>query len=74
MSDTVDDGEFKKGNVNDWSKLRIVDGVIHYGVYQQDGSLQPMTAPDTMHSRQVVSWIQIHDRNVGYPGAKQGTT
>ena len=52
-----------KGDVQDWSKLTIRDGVIHYRIYQQDGSMQPMTASDTLHNRQIVSWIQIHDRN-----------
>jgi hypothetical protein len=51
-----------RGDVNDWSKLDIRDGVIYYRIYQQDGSMRPMTAPDTMHNRQCVSWIQIHDR------------
>jgi len=54
--------EPNRGHVNDWSKLDIRDGVIHYRIYQQDGSMQSMTAPDTMHNRQIVSWIQIHDR------------
>lgn len=57
-----DDPTHDRGNVNDWSKLKIVDGVIHYGVYQQDGTMQPMVSPNTMHNRQVVSWIQMHDR------------
>ena len=63
--------DFAKGSVSDCSKLRIRDGVIHYGIYQQDGTMQPMTAPDTMHNRQIVSYIQMVDRNVGYPGAKK---
>lgn len=50
------------GDVNDWSKLDIRDGAIHYFLYQQDGSKQPMQAPDTMHNRQCISWMQIHDR------------
>jgi hypothetical protein len=54
---------YTRGSVNDWSKLTIRDGVIHYRIYQQDGSMQPMTAPDTLHNRQIVSWIQIHDRS-----------
>lgn len=51
-----------RGDVSDHSKLRVKDGVIHYFIYQQDGSKQPMAAPDTFHNRQVVSWIQIHDQ------------
>lgn len=52
----------ERGNVQDWSKLRIVDDVIHYSIYQQDGTMQPMTAPNTLHNRQIISYIQIHDR------------
>lgn len=51
-----------KGDVLDHSKVEVVDGVIHYFLYQQDGTKQPMTAPDTMHNRQIISWIQMHDR------------
>ena len=51
-----------RGDVSDWSKLDIRDGVIYYFLYQQDGSKQPMTAPDTVHNRQCISWMQIHDR------------
>jgi hypothetical protein len=50
-----------KGDPLDHAKVKIIDGVIHYRVRQQDGSMQPMTAPDTQHNRQIVSWIQIHD-------------
>ncbi len=55
--------EFERGTVSDYSKLDIRDGVIHYALYQQDGSMQPMSCPDTLHNRQCVSWMQIHDRD-----------
>ena len=61
-ADREGDDPHERGHVNDWSKLRIEAGVIHYYVLQQDGTKQPMTAPDTLHNRQVVSWIQMHDR------------
>ena len=47
-------------------KLNIRDGVIHYFIYQQDGSKQPMTCRDSQHNRMFVSWVQIHDT----PGTK----
>ncbi|MFO0958248.1 MAG: hypothetical protein U0800_12615 [Isosphaeraceae bacterium] len=40
------------------AKLDIRDGRIHYGLYQQDGSMQPMDCPDTHDNRLLVSWIQ----------------
>ena len=46
----------------DPEKLDIRDGAIHYALYQQDGTMQPMTCPDTFHNRQCVAWIKIHDR------------
>jgi hypothetical protein len=45
------------------AKLEIRDGVIHYRIYQQDGSLQPMKCPDTLPNRLYVSWFQAHDRH-----------
>lgn len=45
----------------DLSKLRLVDGMIHYFLYQQDGSKQPMTCRDTQSNRLFVAWAQIHD-------------
>lgn len=54
--------QFAKSNVHDFSKLVIRDGVIHYRVYQQDGSLLPMTCKDTLSNRLFVSWVQIFDR------------
>lgn len=53
---------FERSNIRDFSKLDIRDGVIHYRLYQQDGSLQPMTVKDTYSNRLLISWIQIHDR------------
>jgi len=44
-------------------KLDIRDGVIHYALYQQDGSMQEMTCKDTTHNRQFVAWVKIHDRH-----------
>lgn len=47
--------------LTDFSKLRIVDGAIHYRIQQQDGSMQPMTCRDTPSNRLFVSWLQVHD-------------
>lgn len=47
---------------NDFSKLDIRDGIIHYAIYQQDGSLQPMTVRDSFEMRLFVEWVKIHDR------------
>lgn len=47
----------------DFSKLNIRDGVIHYALFQQDGSMQPMTCADHRSNRLYVAWMQIHDRN-----------
>ncbi len=44
------------------AKLDIRDGRIHYRLYQQDGTMQPMDCPDTPSNRLCVSWIQAHDR------------
>lgn len=57
--------DFKRGDVTDWSKLDIRDGVIHYGLYRQDGSWQEMVCPDNYANRCYVSWMQIHDRYNG---------
>jgi hypothetical protein len=43
------------------SKLRIVDGVIHYKIRAQDGSFIPMTIRDSLEARLFVAWVQIHD-------------
>ncbi len=58
----ADPATYERGDVTDHSKLRIVDGVIHYKLYQQDGSMRDMTCPDTLYNRNFVSWVQIHDR------------
>jgi hypothetical protein len=48
--------------ITDFSKIRIGDdGRIHYFLYQQDGSKQPMSCPDTIHNRLFVSWCQKFD-------------
>lgn len=47
--------------LRDFSKLRIEDGRIHYFLYQQDGSKQPMSCADTLHNRLFVSWCQKFD-------------
>jgi len=44
-------------------RLTIRDGAIHYRLYQQDGSMQEMTCPDTRSNRLFVSWVQAHDRH-----------
>lgn len=54
--------EFERCDPSDFSKLDIRDGMIHYKLYQQDGTFQAMTAEDNMSNRRYVSWIQIHDR------------
>lgn len=46
----------------DTSKLNIQEGIINYKIYRQDGTFQPMSAPDTFHNRQCVDWIQSFDR------------
>lgn len=48
--------------LDDFSKLDIRDGVIHYRLYQQDGTMQPMTCRDTFDARLFVSWVQKFDR------------
>ncbi len=58
----MSDAPHIRGDVHDWSKLKIVDGVIHYAIYQQDGSMQPMSCSDTLQNRTYVAWMQIHDR------------
>lgn len=49
----------------EWAKLRIESGTIRYKLYQQDGSMQEMTCPDTQSNRLFVSWVQAHDRMGG---------
>lgn len=44
------------------ARLDIRDGVIHYRLYQQDGSMEAMTCRDTASNRLFVSWVQAHDR------------
>jgi len=48
-------------DLNDFSKLRIEGGRIHYFLYQQDGTKQPMSCPDTTTNRLAVSWFQKFD-------------
>lgn len=47
--------------LNDPSKLNIKNGRIHYFLYQQDGTKQPMSCADTPSNRLIVAWFQIHD-------------
>lgn len=47
-----------------FSKLRIEGDVIHYRLYQQDGTMQPMTCKNTLSNRMFVDWVQIHDSYV----------
>lgn len=49
----------------DAARLDIRDGAIHYSLYQQDGSMQAMTCPNTFANRLFVSWVQAHDRMGG---------
>ncbi len=57
------------GDLRDFSKIDIRDGVIYYKLYQQDGSFQQMTCADTYDNRMNVSWMQIHDRDQSAPTA-----
>lgn len=52
------------------ARLGIREGEIHYGIYQQDGSMQPMSCKDTPSNRLYVSWIQAHDRYTPGGGAQ----
>lgn len=54
--------EWHPCDLQDFSKLRIADGRIHFSLYQQDGSLQAMSCADTYQNRLYVSWFQMHDR------------
>lgn len=54
--------DFEKSDIRDFSKLKIRDGAVHYRLYQQDGTMQPMSCADTPSNRLFVSWVQIHDR------------
>lgn len=54
--------DYERCDLTDASKLVIKDGVIHYHLYQQDGSRQPMSMTDTFHNRMLVAWMQVHDR------------
>ena len=58
MSDLADEGM----PITDFSKLNRRDGVIHYKLYNQDGTFQPMTVEDTLSMRLFVSWVQKFDR------------
>jgi hypothetical protein len=49
-------------HLRDFSKLNIRDGLIRYALYQQDGSMQPMTVRDSYEMRLFISWVQQHDR------------
>lgn len=51
-----------RGQINDFSKLKIIDGKIHTFIYQQDGSKQEMIYEDTFRNRCFVSFLQIHNR------------
>jgi hypothetical protein len=54
--------DWPKCDLNDFSKLTIRDGRIHYRLYRQDGTMQEMDCADTHDNRLYVSWFQIHDR------------
>lgn len=66
-SEWVTEIEYEPCSPRDFSKLKIVDGSIHYRLYQQDGTMVAMTIADTYSNRLLVSWIQIHDRYVSGP-------
>jgi transcriptional regulator of NAD metabolism len=42
--------------------LDIRDGVIHYGIYGQDGSMIPMKVKDSPDMQRFVRWVRRHDR------------
>jgi hypothetical protein len=49
-------------------KLDCRGGAIHYKLYRQDGTMQPMCAPDTPDNRFAVEWMQQHDRYTKHGG------
>ena len=48
--------------LNDFSKLRLAEGRIHYRLYRQDGEMQDMDCADTQSNRLFISWVQQFDR------------
>jgi len=48
--------------LDDFSKLRLGEGIIRYRLYQQDGSMVEMTCEDKLSNRLFVSWVQKFDR------------
>lgn len=46
----------------EFPKLDIRNGVIHYKLYRQDGTLQLMETKDTLDNKFIVDWIQQFDR------------
>lgn len=58
----------QKSEIRDFSKLQISGGVIHYRLYQQDGTMVSMATRDTYSARLFVSWVQIHDRHTQRTG------
>jgi len=66
-TETTPEGELSPP---DFSRLKISSGVIHYGLYRQDGTMQAMEASDTLDNRHYISWIQQFDRYTDH-GANQ---
>lgn len=58
----MSDESYESLAINDFSKLRIIDGAIHYRLYRQDGTMQDMKCKDTLDNRLFVSWVQKTDR------------
>jgi hypothetical protein len=61
--------DWPKCDLTDFSRLRIEEGQIHFRLYRQDGTMQPMTVEDSPMNRLYVSWMQIHDRHTPRPPA-----
>lgn len=42
--------------------MRVASGVIHYRLYRQDGTMQPMSCSDTDDNRRYVLWMSKFDK------------
>jgi hypothetical protein len=43
-------------------KATVTDDAIHAFIYMQDGTMSPLTLPNTMQNQLFVQWLQRHDR------------
>ena len=48
----------------DRADLDVEGDRIRFGLYQQDGTMQPMSCADSPHNRRFVSWVKAHDRRI----------